>query len=90
LAHGNLNIAIRQETQVSQPNPLGAGQTEVINNTDLTVGEEGGVLKVVGGDVTLGDLVTALNALGATPRDLVSIFTALKRAGALYAELEVM
>lgn len=90
LAHGNLNIAIRQETQVSQPNPLGGGQTAVINNTDLNVGEEGGALQVVGGEVTLGDLVTALNALGATPRDLVSIFTALKRAGALYADLEIM
>ena len=90
LAHGNLNIAIRQETQVSQPNPLGEGQTAIINNTDVTVGEDGGSLQVVGGEVTLGDLVSALNALGATPRDLVSIFTALKRAGALYADLEIM
>ncbi len=90
LAHGNLNIAIRQETEVSQPMPFAQGETAIINNTDLTVGEEGGSLQVVGGEVTLGDLVSALNALGATPRDLVSIFTVLKRAGALYADLEIM
>jgi flagellar P-ring protein precursor FlgI len=90
LAHGNLNIAIRSETGVSQPNPLGQGQTTVVTNTDITVGEEKKSLGIVGGEVTLGDVVKALNALGATPRDLISIFTALKRAGALNAELVMM
>jgi flagellar P-ring protein precursor FlgI len=47
-------------------------------------------LQVVGGEVTLGDVVQALNSLGATPRDLIAIFTALKTAGALNAELVVM
>jgi flagellar P-ring protein precursor FlgI len=47
-------------------------------------------LQIVGGDVTLGDLVKGLNALGATPRDLISIFSALKRSGALHADLEIM
>lgn len=91
LAHGNLNISIRSETQVSQPEAFSeTGETQVVQNADVTVGEEMRSLKVVGGQVTLGDLVTALNALGATPRDLVSIFTALKRAGALQAELVIM
>lgn len=90
LAHGNLNISIRSETQVSQPNALGEGETVVVDNTDINVGEENANLAVVGGEVTLGDLVKALNALGATPRDLISIFQALKRAGALSAELEIM
>jgi flagellar P-ring protein precursor FlgI len=90
LAHGNLNIAIRAETGVSQPNPLGQGQTAVVTNTDITVGEEKKALGILGGEVTLGDVVKALNALGATPRDLISIFTALKRAGALNAELVMM
>jgi flagellar P-ring protein precursor FlgI len=90
LAHGNLNIAIRSETQVSQPNQLAQGQTAVVNNTDVNVGEEVKSLQVVGGEVTLGDVVKALNSLGATPRDLISIFTALKRAGALHAELVIM
>lgn len=90
LAHGNLNIAIRSENQVSQPPALAEGQTAVVTNTDVTVGEENKRLSIVGGEVTLGELVRALNSLGATPRDLISIFQALKRAGALHAELDIM
>lgn len=91
LAHGNLNIAIRSETQVSQPNAFAEqGQTAVVENADVTVGEEMSGLNVVGGAVTLGELVQALNALGASPRDFVSIFNALKRSGALHAELVIM
>ncbi len=90
LAHGNLNIAIRSEKQVSQPAPLAAGETTVVENTDISVSEESGTLSVVKHQITLGELVAALNAIGATPRDLISIFTALKRAGALQAELVVM
>jgi flagellar P-ring protein precursor FlgI len=91
LAHGNLNVAIRSETQVSQPNALAeTGNTQVVTNSDVTVGEEVKSLGVVGGEVTLGELVKGLNAIGATPRDLVSIFSALKKAGALRAELVIM
>lgn len=90
LAHGNLNIAIRSETDVSQPNALAAGQTMAVTNTDVTVGEDVSALQIVGGEVTLGDVVKGLNALGATPRDLISIFSALKVAGALNAELVIM
>ena len=90
LAHGNLNIAIRSETQASQPNALAAGNTTQVTNTDITVGEDVEALQIVGGEVTLGDVVKALNALGATPRDLISIFSALKAAGALNAELVIM
>jgi flagellar P-ring protein precursor FlgI len=90
LAHGNLNIAIRSETGVSQPNALADGTTQVVTNTDVNVGEEIKGLSIVGGQVTLGEVVKALNALGATPRDLISIFQALKRAGALNADLIVM
>lgn len=90
LAHGNLSVTIRSETQISQPNALGQGQTAAVTNSDVNVGEEIRALQLVGGQVTLGEVVNGLNALGATPRDLISIFTALKRAGALQAELEVM
>lgn len=90
LAHGNLSVTIRSENQVSQPNPLGQGQTTTVTNSDVNVGEEVRSLSLVGGQVTLGEVVNALNVLGATPRDLISIFTALKRAGALQAELVVM
>lgn len=90
LAHGNLNISIRSETDVVQPNALAGGETAAVTNTDVTVGEDVKALQIVGGEVTLGDVVEALNALGATPRDLIAIFTALKAAGALNAELVVM
>lgn len=90
LAHGNLNISIRSETEVSQPNALAAGETTAVTNADINVGEDVNALQIVGGEVTLGDLVKGLNALGATPRDLISIFSALKRAGALHADLEIM
>ncbi|MCX6114588.1 MAG: flagellar basal body P-ring protein FlgI [Proteobacteria bacterium] len=90
LAHGNLNISIRTENQVVQPNALAGGQTAQVSNVDINVGEEVESLRIVGGEVTLGDLVKALNAIGATPRDLIAIFTALKAAGALNAELVVM
>jgi flagellar P-ring protein FlgI len=91
LAHGNLSITIRSETQVSQPGALqGGGATAVVENTDVTVGEEIKRLREIGGDITLGDLVKALNSLGASPRDLISLFTALKEAGALQAELVIM
>ena len=90
LAHGNLNIAIRSETDVSQPNALAAGTTMAVTNQDITVGEDVNALQIVGGEVTLGDVVKGLNALGATPRDLISIFSALKAAGALNAELVIM
>ena len=91
LAHGNLSISIRSERQVSQPEPLSqGGETQVVTNTDLTVGEDKRSLNIITGQVNLGEVVSALNALGATPRDLISILTALKRAGALHAELVVM
>lgn len=92
LAHGNLNVVIRSEEQVSQPAPLSeGGETAVVTNRDVQVGEEVRGFSILGGEaVTLREVVDALNSLGATPRDLISIFAALKRAGALHAELVVM
>lgn len=90
LAHGSLNISIRGETQVSQPNALAAGSTAVVENKEVSVGEEGGQLTVLEETVSLQEVVTALNTLGATPRDLIAIFQALREAGALQAELVVM
>ena len=90
LAHGNLNITIRSETQVSQPNAFGRGRTAVVQNTDVAVAEEANQLKLVTKAVNLGDVVKGLNSLGATPRDLIAILQALKKAGALQADLVVM
>jgi len=89
ITHGNLHIEISSETEVSQPAPLSTGRTEVIENQEVTVTEESGQLRLVGG-VTIGDLVQALNAIGASPRDLITILQAIKRAGALQADLEIM
>lgn len=90
LAHGNLNISIKTETEVSQPNALAEGETAVVENTEVDVSEEGGLLAVVNQTVSLKEVVDGLNALGATPRDLIAIFQALQQAGALQAELVVM
>lgn len=90
LAHGNLNISISSNTQVSQPQGLSQGQTVAQRNQDVTVGQEEGKLNIVEHSVSLGDVVNGLNALGATPRDLIAIFQALKRAGALQADLVIM
>jgi len=91
VAHGNLNITIRSETEVSQPGAFAErGQTAEVTNSDITVGEEKRSLHVVGGQVSLKEIVAALNSLGATPRDLVSVFSALKGAGALQADLVIM
>ncbi len=91
LAHGNLSISIRSETQVSQPQALSnQGSTQTVTNSDVQVGEEVNALTLLKNKVTLGEVVAALNSLGATPRDLISIFQAMKKAGALNAELVVM
>ena len=90
LAHGNLSIVVRTENIVSQPNALATGSTAVVQNGDVQVGEEQDRLSIVNAQVSLGEVVKALNALGATPRDLISILSALKRAGALQAELMIM
>lgn len=90
VAHGNLNVTIRSETQVAQPNALAGGETAIVENEDVTVGEEAGQLYVMKKSVSIGDVVNALNALGATPRDLIAIIQALRKAGALQAELVTM
>ncbi|MDE3118662.1 MAG: flagellar basal body P-ring protein FlgI [Nitrospirota bacterium] len=94
IAHGNLTISVKDTVSVSQPNGsiLGnsAGQTEVIKNQDTQVQEDPARLMQVDETVTLGEVVRALNAVGVTPRDLVAILAALKAAGALQANLEVI
>jgi flagellar P-ring protein precursor FlgI len=92
VAHGGLHITIKTEQRVSQPNPFGKGQTEVVPDTTLVVKEENRqLLELPGGiGVSLGEIVQALNSLGVTPRDLIAVFEALREAGALQAELVVM
>ena len=90
VAHGNLTITITNSVEVSQPNPLSLGQTVVTENTQIQVAEEKSKLMIVPDGVTISDLVKALNAIGVTPRDLISILQAIKAAGALHADLELM
>jgi flagellar P-ring protein precursor FlgI len=91
IAHGNLTIEIKTEYRVSQPPPLAPNQaqTVVVPSKTVNVKEQNASLMEVSG-ATLGEVVRALNALGVTPRDLVSILEALKAAGALRAEVEII
>lgn len=91
VAQGNLTVTISEQPQVSQPNPLARGETVVTPRTNVKVDTEGGnKLALVRESVTLAELVDGLNALGIGPRDLISILQAIKTAGALQAEIEVM
>jgi flagellar P-ring protein precursor FlgI len=92
IAQGNLTIRITETPQVSQPNPFADGTTVVVPRTDIQIDESGGTrqLGIVGAGVTLQELVDGLNALGIGPRDLIAILQAIKAAGALQAEIEVM
>jgi len=90
IAHGNLSIVVKENLNASQPLPLSDGQTVVTPDTQLTVQEDGAQLMVVPNGVSIGQVVNALNALGVTPRDLIAIFQAIKAAGALQADLEVI
>jgi flagellar P-ring protein precursor FlgI len=87
VAHGGLTIEVRRRDLVSQPPPLTiGGQTVLVPGIDINVKEGDGKLVVVEG-TTIGDLVSALNAMGVTPRDLVVILQAIQAAGALHAEV---
>ena len=90
IAHGNLSIIVRENANVSQPLPFSDGRTVVSPSTQIDVQEEANQLIVVPEGVSIGDVVRALNALGVTPRDLIAIFQAIKAAGALQADLEVI
>ncbi len=91
IAYGNLSVTISPQQQVSQPTtPFGGGETVVTNNTQIEMRSEGGAIQRVTTSANLADVVHALNALGATPQDLLSILQNLKSAGALRADLEVI
>jgi len=91
IAHGNLSVEIKTSFNVSQPMPFsGTGRTVVTPDTDTSVKEGRAPIYVVPSGVSIGEVVKALNALGVSPRDLISIFQALKAAGALQADLEIM
>ncbi|MBB3280179.1 flagellar P-ring protein precursor FlgI [Mitsuaria sp. PDC51] len=90
VAHGNLAVTISSTPQVSQPNALSGGQTTVTQKTDISIKQDPGSLIQLPAGARLNDVVKALNTLGATPQDLLAILQAMKTAGALNAELEVI
>jgi flagellar P-ring protein precursor FlgI len=91
IAQGNLTISVQETPQVSQPQPFSQGQTTVTSSSQVKVDEEKGKkLIVLKSGASLSTLVKGLNALGVTPRDLISILQAIKAQGALQGELEVI
>jgi flagellar P-ring protein precursor FlgI len=90
IAHGNLSVTINNDAEVSQPNALSGGKTVVTPKTDVEIKSDKGQLIVLPSAATLNDVVKALNAVGATPQDLLAILQAMKASGALKAELEVI
>ena len=91
ITYGNLSVVISQQSQVSQPNtPFAGGQTVVTPSTQIEMRSDQGSLKRVRTSANLADVIKALNALGASPQDLLSILQTLKSAGALRADLEII
>lgn len=90
VSHGNLSLVISEEAQVSQPAPFSQGETTVVPRTNIEVSEKDSELVVLEKGVSIGDVARGLNAIGATPRDLIAIFQAIKAAGALHAELVIL
>ena len=91
IAQGNLTVSIQERPFASQPEPFSDGETVVLPDSEVTIEEElGREMRIVGGDTSLSTLVNGLNALGVSPRDMISILQAIRAAGALQAEIEVM
>ncbi|RZL86335.1 MAG: flagellar basal body P-ring protein FlgI [Variovorax sp.] len=90
VAHGNLSVVINTEPVISQPSPFSNGITVAAQTSQISVNQGSGALQMVRGSASLADVVKGLNSLGANPQDLVSILQAMKSAGALRAELEII
>jgi flagellar P-ring protein precursor FlgI len=90
VAHGNLSVSISESPQVSQPNAFGSGTTTTVSRTSVKAHEQKAKFVMLRHKVSLSDLVTALNSVGATPSDLIAVLQAIKAAGALHAELKVI
>lgn len=90
ISHGSLSVTISATNQVSQPAPFSEGETVVVQNQDVLAVEEDANLALIDGSVTIDELIRGLNAIGVTPRDLIAILQAIKAAGALSANLELM
>ncbi|MET3074792.1 MULTISPECIES: flagellar basal body P-ring protein FlgI [Pantoea] len=91
VAQGNLSVTVNQQQNVSQPDtPLAGGQTVTTNNTQIDLRQSGGALQRVNASANLNNVVRALNALGASPIELMSILQSMESAGCLRAKLEII
>ncbi|MWL90550.1 MULTISPECIES: flagellar basal body P-ring protein FlgI [unclassified Cupriavidus] len=90
IAHGNLSVVINTQPVISQPAPFSQGQTVVAPVSQIDLKRDGGSLQIVKAGASLAAVVKGLNALGATPQDLQTILEAMRSAGALRAELEII
>jgi flagellar P-ring protein precursor FlgI len=90
ISHGNLSVTIGADTQVSQPAPGSRGRTVVATTPSVEIKKDPGKVVLVKGGASLAEVVKAMNSIGATPQDLLAILQALKAAGSLRAELEII
>lgn len=90
VAHGSLSITIQPDAIINQPEPFSDGETVVVPTPEINVEEGEDNFALIPGGVSIGDLVKALNAIGISPRDLIAVFQAIRSAGALQAELEII
>lgn len=90
VSHGNLSVTINSSPQVSQPAPFSRGETVTTEKSEITVKQEPGQVLLLDGGAKLADVVKALNSIGVTPQDLLAILQAMKSAGSLKAEIEVI
>lgn len=90
VAHGNLTVTVSTTNEVSQPNAFAQGSTVGFSNTEISVNKSAGNIIAIPANSNLNDLVRALNSIGVTPIDLISILQALKRSGSLQAELVII
>lgn len=90
ISHGNLSVVISSTPIISQPQPFSAGETVVAEISQIEINKEPGQIVPIPAGASLSDVVKALNAIGTTPQDLLAILQAMKAAGALRADLEVI
>jgi flagellar P-ring protein precursor FlgI len=90
VSHGKLTVTVQETPRVVQPAPFSRGETAIEPSSDLAAEEERNPMFLFKGGASLADIVKAVNAVGASPSDLVEILGALKQAGAMRAELEVI
>lgn len=90
ISQGGLTVSVRESAQVSQPEPFSVGETVVVPQTSIDIQRHDSGFAVMGGQVSLQELVDGLNAIGVGAREIISILQAIKAAGALHADLEVI